>query len=180
MHSIRPQSRRMTAMSDSKAGSPAPSLASLVDRFRPDLAPFEDFYRDLHQHPELPTKEVRTVSLVAAKLKQLGYSDVIENIGGHGIVAILRNGPGRTALVRSELDALPIREEAKLPYSSTVRMEDSWGVERPVMHACAHDMHATCLLAASSLLLAAKQSWSGTLLVLFQPNEEWLGGAQAM
>jgi hypothetical protein len=59
-------------------------------------------------------------------------------------------------------------------------MEDSWGVERPVMHACAHDMHATYFLAASSLLLAAKESWSGTLLLLFQLNEEWLGGAQAM
>jgi hypothetical protein len=104
-------------------------------------------------------------------------SEVVENIGGHGIVAMLRNGPGRTVLVRSELDALPICEETDLPYSSKVEMEDPWGVERPVMHACAHDMHATCLLAASFLLLAAKESWSGTLLLLFQPNEKWLGGA---
>lgn len=83
-------------------------------------------------------------------------------------------------LVRSELGALPICEEADLPYASWVRMEDSWGVERPVMHACAHDMHVTCLLAASALLRKTKDLWSGTLLILFQPSEEWLGGAQAM
>jgi metal-dependent amidase/aminoacylase/carboxypeptidase family protein len=127
----------------------------------PDLTAFEEFYRELHHHPELPTQELCTSLLVARKLRDLGFLEVFEDIGGHGIVAMFRNGPGKTVLIRADLDALPIREETGLPYASKVEMKDSWGVERPVMHACAHDMHAAFLLAASSLLLAAKEHWSG-------------------
>ncbi|MCJ1430726.1 hypothetical protein MMC27_000076 [Xylographa pallens] len=159
---------------------PHGSLASIVERFRPSLTPFEAFYRDLHQNPELPTKERRTASVVAEKLRSIGYTEVHENIGGYGLVAVFRNGPGKTILIRSELDALPVCEKTELSYASKVRMQDAWGAERPVMHACAHDMHATCLLAASTLLHSAQDLWSGTLLILFQPNEEYLGGAQAM
>jgi len=143
------------------------TLGALVERFRPNLTPFEDLYRDLHTHPELSTKEARTASVVATKLRSLGFSEVMENIGGHGVVAIVRNGPGKTVLLRSELDGLAVGEETGLPYASKVRMEDPWGVQRPVMHACAHDMHTTCLLAAAALLQSAQESWSGTLVLLF-------------
>jgi metal-dependent amidase/aminoacylase/carboxypeptidase family protein len=81
---------------------------------------------------------------------------------------------------RISLGAHPVREKTALPYATTVTAKYPWGVERPVMHACAHDMHATCLLAASAMLYTAKEYWFGTLFVLFQPNGECLGGTKAM
>jgi amidohydrolase len=105
---------------------------------------------------------------------------VTTNIGGHGVVGILRNGPGKTILIRAELDALPILEQSDVPYKSTKRMVDRYGNERPVMHACGHDMKTAELLGASALLKAAKEYWSGRFITLFQPDEEETGGAQAM
>jgi metal-dependent amidase/aminoacylase/carboxypeptidase family protein len=138
------------------AEHPAGDLGAIVDRYRPDLRTFENAYRSLHQLPDLPSQEESTSSSIAEYLAQLRFEEVPENIGGHGVVGIVRNGPGKTVLIRAELDALPVQERTRLPYASKEWMEDSWGVERPVMHACAHDMHMTCVLAASSLLLAAK------------------------
>jgi amidohydrolase len=105
---------------------------------------------------------------------------VTTNIGGHGVVGSLRNGRGKTILTRAELDALPILEQTDVPRKSTKRMVDRYGNERPVMHACGHDMNMAALLGASALLKAAKAHWSGTLIALFQPDEEETGGAQAM
>ncbi|ERS95527.1 hypothetical protein HMPREF1624_08043 [Sporothrix schenckii ATCC 58251] len=81
---------------------------------------------------------------------------------------------------RAELDALPVREQTGVPYASTQHMVDWWGHEQPVMHACGHDLHMACLVGAAELLQSARASWSGTAIVLFQPNEEHTGGAQAM
>ena len=83
-------------------------------------------------------------------------------------------------MLRAELDALPIKEQTGLPYMSTEYMADMWGQEHDVMHACGHDMHMACLIAAAKLLSDARSEWSGTLEVLFQPNEEHTGGAEAM
>lgn len=96
------------------------------------------------------------------------------------MVGILENGPGKTVLIRAELDALPIEEKTDVPYKSTKKMVDRYGNERPVMHACGHDMNMATLLGASELLKAARSRWSGTLIALFQPDEEETGGAQAM
>lgn len=139
----------------------------------------EDFYRDLHQHPELSHQECNTAAAVAQRLHGFGY-DVHEGIGGTGVVGILRNGDGPGVLLRADMDALPVKENTGLPYASTVTAPDADGNAVPVMHACGHDMHVTCLLGAASLLATARAHWSGTLIALFQPAEEVGDGARGM
>jgi len=103
------------------------------------------------------------------------------NIGGTGLIGILKNGAGKTILLRADTDALPVKELTGLEYASHKRETDiEDGVEKPVMHACGHDMHIACMLAAASTLHAAQTHWKGTLIILFQPNEERAGGAKAM
>lgn len=155
------------------------NLGSIVQKHRPELGRYEDVYRDVHKHAELSCKEAPIAKVVAAGLRRMGY-DVVENIGGHGLVGILRNGEGRTVLLRAKLDALPIKEQTDLPYASEEVMVDQYGFECPVMHACGHDIHLTCLLGAANSSKSAQEQWKGTLMVLFQPNEEHTGGAQAM
>jgi amidohydrolase len=154
-------------------------LAGIVDEFRPSLQPFEALYKHIHSHPELGTQESQTAVLVAQHLKHIDL-DVKEGIGGYGVAGILRNGAGPVVLIRAELDALPVLEETGLPYASKVRARDNNGVETPVMHACGHDLHIACLLATMQLLKSAKSRWSGTVISVFQPNEEEGRGAKAM
>lgn len=158
---------------------PLVDLGNIVQDFRPDLKPFEAVYRDLHRHPELGLQERRTASIAAEHLRHLGFN-VTTDIGGHGLAGVLHNGAGPTVMLRAEMDALPIREATNLPYASKDRQIDSDGEEKPVMHACGHDTHVVCLMAASTLLTSAKDKWSGTLIALFQPNEEHGAGARAM
>jgi amidohydrolase len=145
-----------------------------------NIAKYEALYKHFHEHPELSYLEAQTARTVADQLSQLQAFEITTNIGGHGLVGVLKNGPGKTILLRADMDALPILEATGLPYSSTVTMLDVEGVMRPVMHACGHDMHMTCLLAAAEILVELKQEWSGTLIVLFQPAEERGTGAKAM
>ncbi len=135
-------------------------------------------YRDLHRHPELSFQEHRTAGIVAEALRGLGYA-VTEGIGGTGVTGVLARGEGPTVLLRADMDGLPVREATGLDYASTATGTDHEGAEVPVMHACGHDVHVTCLLGAAEAL-AADASWHGTLVVLFQPAEEWGGGAEAM
>lgn len=139
----------------------------------------EDLYRNLHQHPELSHQEHRTAAAVAQRLREFGY-DVHEGVGGTGVVGILRNGDGPAVLLRADMDALPVQEETGLPYASAVTATDADGNERPVMHACGHDVHVTCLLGAASLLAEARGHWHGTVVALFQPAEEVGDGARRM
>lgn len=145
----------------------------------PCLEKYASVYKDLHQHPELPCQESRTAAVVADHLEALGYR-VQRNIGGNGVVGILNNGAGKTVLLRSELDALPIEENTGLPYASKVTQVDTDGYTKHVMHGCGHDMHMASLLGAADLLWKVRDDWSGTLVCVFQPNEERLLGAQAM
>ncbi len=138
-----------------------------------------DFYRDLHQHPELSLQEHRTAQRVAEALRPLGF-EVTEQVGGTGVVGLLRNGEGPVVMLRADFDALPVEEQTGLPYASSVRATGADGGEVPVMHACGHDMHATCLVGAAALLSRASGAWSGTLLVVFQPAEELARGARDM
>ena len=149
---------------------------------KPDLADYEVLYKHLHSHPELSLQERETASIIASRLKSFeGGYELCTSIGGHGVVGVLKNGSGSTVLLRADMDALPVLELTGLPYASKVSMKDvADGVEKPVMHACGHDMHITCLLAAAEHLARIKHTWSGTLIVLFQPNEERGAGAQAM
>jgi hippurate hydrolase len=139
----------------------------------------EDFYRDLHAHPELSHQETRTARNVAARLRASGC-EVHERIGGTGVVGLVRNGTGPTVLLRADMDALPVREASGLPYASAVTATDADGVEVPVMHACGHDVHVACLLGAVALLAASRDAWSGTLVAVFQPAEEVADGARSM
>jgi amidohydrolase len=142
-------------------------------------AELADFYRDLHQHPELSLQEHRTARLVADALWPLGF-EVTEQVGGTGVVGLLRNGDGPVVMLRADFDALPVEEQTGLPYASKDRARDQDGAEVPVMHACGHDMHAACLLGAAALLARTPGTWSGTLLVVFQPAEELGRGAKDM
>ncbi|MCJ1274544.1 hypothetical protein MMC21_002340 [Puttea exsequens] len=157
------------------------SISELVHEL-PDLSPYESLYKHFHSHPELSLQEEQTASIIASHIESLkaGY-ELHTSIGGHGLVGVLSNGAGPTVLLRADMDALPVEELTGLPYASKVKMKDTAdGIEKPVMHACGHDMHVSCLLAASEYLAQIKSSWQGTLVVLFQPNEERAGGAQAM
>ncbi|MBE9403174.1 amidohydrolase [Brachybacterium sp. p3-SID1565] len=137
----------------------------------------EPLLKDLHQHPELSMVEERTRALVAQHLTDFGYE--VHELGG-GVVGVLENGEGRTVLHRADMDALPIREDSGLPYASTDTQEDLTGVVQPVMHACGHDFHVATGLGAAKLLAEHRQEWSGTVLMLFQPGEEFGDGAQTM
>lgn len=136
-------------------------------------------YRDLHANPELSFQEHRTAGIVAETLGLLGFT-VTTGIGRTGVVGVVENGEGPTVLLRADMDGLPVLEATGLSYASTARGIDPDGHDVPVMHACGHDVHVTCLLGASERLAAERDSWAGTLVVLFQPAEEWGGGAQAM
>lgn len=160
-----------------------PSTTSRVDSVLAGLEGLrgwqEEFYRDLHQHPELSNQERRTAGRVAERLRSAGY-EVHEGVGGTGVVGVLRRGDGPTVLLRADMDALPVREATGLPYASTVTATDGEGAEVPVMHACGHDVHVTCLLGAAQLLADGRDAWRGTLVVVFQPAEEIGEGARAM
>ncbi|HEX5496192.1 MAG TPA: amidohydrolase, partial [Mycobacteriales bacterium] len=139
----------------------------------------EDLYRDLHRHPELSHHEERTAGAVADRLLATGFT-VHERVGGTGVIGVLVNGDGPRVLLRADMDALPVKEATGLPYASTVTATDAGGAEVPVMHACGHDVHVSCLLGAAQLLADGARHWSGTLVALFQPAEELGDGAQAM
>ncbi len=138
-----------------------------------------DLYRFLHAHPELSGREKETARRMAEELSRAG-AEVTEGVGGHGVVGVLKNGPGPTVMIRSELDALPIREASGVPYASQVTAKGESGEEVPVMHACGHDLHMAILIGTAALLNRMKGEWTGTLLFVAQPAEEALGGARSM
>ena len=139
----------------------------------------EALYTDLHRHPELSFQETRTAGVVARELAELGI-DFEEGIGKTGVIGTIRNGEGPVVWLRADMDALPVKELTGLPYASTARGTDPAGTDVPVMHACGHDLHVTCLLGALERLLQTKDEWSGTIVAVFQPAEEYGAGSQAM
>ena len=155
-------------------------LSQILQASSVDLAPYEDLYKYFHAHPELSRQEKSTSEKLAAHLSALGVFEIHTHIGGYGLAGVFQNGTGSTVLLRADMDALPVKELTGLPYASSVTMRDAEGNEKPVMHACGHDMHITCLLAAAETLVKMRDAWSGTLIILFQPDEERGGGAQAM
>jgi amidohydrolase len=161
-----------------------PALDALVDR---DLPALVSTYKALHAAPELSHHEQKTSALVARELRALGF-EVTERVGkypkpeltGYGVVAVMKNGPGPTVLVRADMDGLPVEEKTGLAYASTVRAKNDAGQEVPVMHACGHDVHVTALVGTAKALVALKDRWKGTLLLVGQPAEEMIDGAKAM
>ncbi|HEX8911824.1 MAG TPA: amidohydrolase, partial [Humisphaera sp.] len=151
-------------------------LRDVVDKEYPSL---EKLYTSLHTTPELSLREEKTSKRLADELRAAGY-EVTERVGGFGVVAVLKNGPGKTLLIRTDLDALPVREETGAAYASSATAKDPAGKDVPVMHACGHDVHMTCLVGTARAMAAAKDKWSGTLVLIGQPAEEVLRGARAM
>ena len=129
-------------------------------------------FEDLHAHPEIGFEETRTSAIVAEKLAEYGVDEVHTNIGGTGVVGLIRGRQtgNRCVGLRADMDALPIEEITGLAYAST---------KPGTMHACGHDGHTTMLLGAARYL-AATRNFDGTAMVIFQPAEEGLGGARRM
>jgi hippurate hydrolase len=123
--------------------------------------------------------EEQTAARMARELRALGFA-VTEKVGGHGVVGVLKNGPGPTVLVRTDMDALPIVEQTGLAYASKVRTRDRNGNEVGAMHACGHDMHMTCWVGTARVLASLKEHWQGTLVFIAQPAEEIGAGARMM
>lgn len=136
-------------------------------------------YRHLHQNPELSNQESDTAAYLASELKDMGY-EVTGGIGGHGLVGVLRNGDGPTIMYRADMDALPVAENTGLPFASRATGISLTGEQVQVMHACGHDIHMSVLLGVASHMIATRNAWQGTLLLVLQPAEELGTGALAM
>jgi amidohydrolase len=170
------------------ASSPQPALdvdklksqaAEIKERIAENYRQLESLYKHLHTHPELSLQEAQTSARLAEEIKDLGF-EVTRNVGGHGVVAVMRNGNGPTVLVRTDMDALPVVEKTGLPYSSKVRARDKNSNDVGVMHACGHDMHMTCWTGTARVLAGMKDRWQGTLVFIAQPAEEIGTGARLM
>ena len=153
--------------------------AELRQAIAADMPALMDLYRDLHAHPELSMQEVRTPAKLAAEVRKLGFR-VTEKVGKTGVVAVLENGPGPVLMIRADIDALPVVEQTGLPFASKVRATARSGVETGVMHACGHDTHMAAWMGTARRLIAMKDQWSGTLVMILQPGEETSEGAKAM
>jgi amidohydrolase len=158
------------------APAAAQSLGGEVQKQMPSLMAI---YKDLHANPELSFMEVRSAGILAAEARKLGF-EVTEKVGGTGVVAVMKNGPGPVVLVRADMDGLPVTEQTGLPGASKVRVTTKEGVETGVMHACGHDTHMTAWIGVARLMVANKAKWSGTLVMIGQPAEERGAGARMM
>lgn len=136
-------------------------------------------YQDLHRAPELSFKEKKTAQRLADELRKVG-TRVTQHIGGHGVVAVLENGPGKVLMLRCDMDGLPVVEKTGLDFASKVRVTDSRGATVGVMHACGHDIHMANLVGVARYLASHREQWSGTVVFIGQPAEERGAGAEAM
>lgn len=152
---------------------------SLGDQVQQQMPSLMTIYKDLHANPELSFMEVRSAGILATEARKLGF-DVSEKVGGTGVVAVMKNGPGPVVLVRADMDGLPVTEQTGLPGASKVRVTTKEGVETGVMHACGHDTHMTSWIGTARLMAANKDKWSGTLVMIGQPAEERGAGARMM
>ncbi len=139
----------------------------------------DDFYKQLHANPELSFHEKNTSKKLASELRSLGI-EVTEYVGGYGIVGVLKNGKGPVIMLRTDMDALPVEEKTNLPYASKVRTVTDDGKETGVMHACGHDIHMSVFLGTAKTLTALKDKWNGTIILVGQPAEEKIAGAELM
>ncbi|GAC31568.1 amidohydrolase [Paraglaciecola polaris] len=155
------------------------SADSISDKVNADMPKLMVLYKDLHAHPELSGFEVNTAAKLAKRVKALGF-DVTENVGGTGVVAVLKNGPGPVLMIRADMDGLPVIEQTGLDFASKVRATTEDGIESGVMHACGHDTHMTSWVGTAQALTAMKDKWSGTLVMILQPAEERGKGARDM
>ena len=155
----------------------ASKLTKAIDKdYQQHLASLWDHF---HRNPELSLMENKTAARLANEIREVGF-EVTENVGGTGIVGMLKNGPGPMIMVRADMDGLPVQELSGLANASKIKMTDWNGEEVSVMHACGHDVHITSLVGTARYMAANKDQWSGTLMLIGQPAEERGPGASAM
>ena len=181
------------------ACAPNVSANDLASSVADDYDYVLDLYKHFHENPELSFKEKNTAARLAKELEELGFDvterfgddwvkkkvmedegEIREDVGGYGVVAVMKNGDGPTVMLRADMDALPLEEKTGLPYESQVLGQTHTGKDAPVMHACAHDSHVAILIGAARQLVERKDEWSGTLVLIGQPAEEIGLGAKAM
>ncbi|WDI40440.1 M20 metallopeptidase family protein [Bremerella sp. P1] len=169
----------MLPLADANADPPSRDSAPVKQWVDQQVGSLVEIYQDFHAHPEVSFEEAETARRLADLLKSAGY-EVTTGVGGHGLVAILKNGEGPTVMLRTDLDALPVTENTELVYASkqTVKLED--GTESGVMHACGHDIHMTNVVGTARYMATHKDEWHGTLMIIGQPAEEKGQGAKAM
>ena len=153
-----------------------PLSKAVAQDYSAHLGPLFDHF---HRNPELSFVEHKTAERLAAELRKAGFT-VTEGVGGTGVVAIMKNGPGPLVMMRADMDGLPVEEKSGLPNMSKVTQKDREGNLFPVMHACGHDVHITSLVGTARQMAASRNEWSGTLMLVGQPAEERVGGAKAM
>ncbi len=163
-------------MADPSTRADSSQAAVWLEKQLPELL---EAYRWLHLHPEVSYEEKETAAFIAEIWRDAGY-DVTTGIGGHGVVAVMKNGSGPTVMLRCDLDALPVTEQTQLPFASTRTVELPGGATTGVMHACGHDVHMTNLVATAKFMSEHLDRWSGTLMLVAQPAEERGAGAKAM
>ena len=158
-----------------------------------------DIYKEFHENPELSLKEKNTAARLTKELTSLGFDvtervgddwiqkkikedvgQIYEDVGGYGVVAVMKNGDGPTIMLRADMDALPLEEKTGVSYESSAMAQSYRGKDVPVMHACAHDSHVAILIGTARQLVERKDEWSGTLVLIGQPAEELGLGAKAM
>ncbi|MEP4052398.1 MAG: amidohydrolase [Litorimonas sp.] len=179
-----------------------PAFAADADLTKTVAADYDyvlDIYKEFHENPELSLKEKNTAARLTKELTELGFDvtervgddwvqekikgdvgTIYEDVGGYGVVAVMKNGEGPTVMLRADMDALPLEEKTGLPYESQVMQQSYRGEDVPVMHACAHDSHVAILIGTARQLVERKDDWSGTLVLIGQPAEELGLGAMAM
>lgn len=165
-------SLQLGSLKVARGETPADWIDAHLDRY-------VELYKHFHTHPELSFHEQETAERLAEELREIGC-EVTTGVGGHGVVALLKNGDGPTVMWRTDLDALPVTENTGLEYASTVRVERDDGSHVGVMHACGHDIHITNLVAVAEYLATHREGWSGTVMFVGQPAEEKGAGAQKM
>src|SRR5690606_1557394 len=147
---------------------PRPELSKQIEQ---GMLKVISWRRDIHQHPELSNREVRTAAKVAAHLEKLGL-EVRTGIAHTGVVGILKDGkPGPVVALRADMDALPVTEQTGLPFASKVVSEFN-GQQTGVMHACGLDAHVAMLMGAAEVLAKQQADIAGTIMFVFQPAEE--------
>ena len=168
-------------LATSLIAAPASAQSDIVPAVEADYAAhLEALFIDFHKNPELSFLETRTAGVMAKELRAIGGIDVTEEVGGTGVVGVMRNGDGPVLLMRADMDGLPLKEDSGLPYAATTTQVDRDGVAKPVMQACGHDVHITALIGAARQLARRKDQWSGTIVFVVQPAEERIAGARMM
>ena len=189
----------IAALLSSVACAPSVVANELTDSVAEDYDYVFDLYKHFHENPELSFKEKDTSARLASELEDLGFEvterfgddwvkkkvmadvgEIREDVGGYGVVAVMKNGDGPTVMLRADMDALPLEEKTGLPYESKVLGQTHTGKDAPIMHACAHDSHVAILIGTARQLVERKDDWSGTLVLIGQPAEEIGLGAKAM